>query len=174
MRKRYLFTILLFILTTASAYADRIIMHNTNEILGKVTEISDNYIKYIPYDQDLVRTIGQQAVCSIEFENGRTEEITSKVVILDPKRDWQNVIVVYDHTAVKGMNKVGEATKKANSAWSTNTKKEGLEKKVFEKLKKECVKFGGEVILVIRKDSQSQGGFGSYGFAEISAEFYTY
>lgn len=96
------------------------------------------------------------------------------IVINDSKKDWENIFVVYDKNPVKGMVKIGEGFKKANSAWSTNTKKEGLERKVIEKLKKECAKQGGKVLLVTRKDSQSQGGFGSYGFAEINAEYYCY
>lgn len=104
----------------------------------------------------------------------KVEDISPLIVIDDPKKDWENIVIVYDKNAVKGMVKIGEGFKKANSAWSTNTKKEGLERKVFEKLKKECAKLGGKVLLVTRKDSQSQGGFGSYGFAEINAEYYCY
>lgn len=169
-----LFVTILSLAIVNIAFADKLIMHNSTELLGKVTEISENFIKYIPAGEELIRSVGPQAISKIEFENGKIEEITPRVIIPNPKTDWDNIPIVYEKSAVQGMVKVGEDTKKANSAWSTNTKKEGLEKKVFEKLKKECVKKGGVVILVVRKDSQSQGGFGSYGFAEISAEFYTY
>ena len=131
-------------------------------------------LQHPPDDENLVRTIGCLPVHRIEFDNGKVEDISSLIVVNDPKKDWENIVIVYDKNAVKGMTKIGEGFKKANSAWSTNTNKDGLEKKVFEKLKKECAKQGGKVLLVTRKDSQSQGGFGSYGFAEINAEYYCY
>lgn len=171
--KKLLLTLFL-ILASQVVNADVIKLHYGEPIKGKVTEIAEEYIKYIPDDESLVRTIGCLSVNRIEFANGKVEEITPLIVINDPKKDWENVVVVYDKNAVKGMVKIGEGFKKANSAWSTNTKKEGLERKVFEKLKKECAKQGGKVLLVTRKDSQSQGGFGSYGFAEINAEYYCY
>lgn len=168
--------IVLLFLTLASQVvnADVIKLHYGEPIKGKVMEITDEYIKYIPNDESLVQTIGCFPVNRIEFDNGKVEEISPLIVIDDPQKDWRNVVVVYDKNAVKGMVKIGEGFKKANSAWSTNTKKEGLERKVFEKLKKECAKQGGKILLVTRKDSQSQGGFGSYGFAEINAEYYCY
>lgn len=166
--------LLFLILASQVVNADVIKLHYGEPINGRVTEITDEYIKYIPNDENLVRTIGSIPVSRIEFDNGKVEEISPLIVINDPKKDWENVLVVYDKNAIKGMVKIGEGFKKANSAWSTNTKKEGLERKVFEKLKKECAKQGGKVLLVTHKDSQSQGGFGSYGFAEINAEYYCY
>lgn len=168
------FVLLLAILSSQIIKADVIQLHYGEPLNGKVTEITDEYIKYIPDDENLVRTIGRLPVHRIEFDNGKVEEISSLIVVNDPKKDWENIVIVYDKNAVKGMTKIGEGLKKANSAWSTNTKKDGLERKVFEKLKKECAKQGGKVLLVTRKDSQSQGGFGSYGFAEINAEYYCY
>lgn len=169
---------LLFLLIAISwtqiVYADIIKLHYGEPINCKVTEISDEYIKYISVDENLTRTIGRLAVDCIEFDNGKIEDISPLIIVDNPKRDWENVVVVYDKNAVKGMVKIGEGFNKANSAWSTNTKKEGLERKVFEKLKKECAKVGGKVLLVTRKDSQSQGGFGSYGFAEVNADYYCY
>lgn len=156
------------------AMADVINLHYADPIIGKVTEITDECIKYIPKNEELVRTIGRLPVSSIEFESGEVEEISPLIVIENPKKDWANIVICYDKNAVIGMTKIGEGFKKANSAWSTNTNKNGLEQKVFEKLKKECAKQGGKVLLVTRKDSQSQGGFGSYGFAEINAEYYCY
>lgn len=154
--------------------ADTIKLHYGEPIVCKVTEITDEYIKYIPENENLTYTIGTLPVQKIEFDSGKTAEISPLITIDNPKKDWDNVLIVYDKNAVKGMVKIGEGFKKANSAWSTNTNKEGLEKKVFEKLKKECAKQGGKVLLVTRKDSQSQGGFGSYGFAEINADYYCY
>lgn len=156
------------------ATSDEISLHYGDPIIGKVTEITDEYIKYIPEGEDLVRFIGKLPVRRITFGNGNIEEVSSLIIIDDPKNEWDNIVVVYDKNAVKGLVKIGEGFKKANSAWSTNKKKEGLEQKAFEKLKKECAKLGGKVLLVTRKDSQSQGGFGSYGFAEINAEYYSY
>lgn len=162
------------ILTSLVIRADVINLHYGEPINCKVTEITDEYIKYIPNDENLIHTIGRLPVVCIEFDNGKIEEVSSLIVVDDPKKDWTNVVVVYEKNAVKGMVKIGEGFKKANSAWSNNTKKDGLERKVFEKLKKECAQLGGKVLLVTRKDSQSQGGFGSYGFAEINAEYYCY
>ena len=169
--------LLLCIITIASIQtvtADVIKLHFSEPIIGKVTEITEEYIKYIPNNEDVVRTLGRLPVKSIEFDNGKIEEISPLITIKDPKKDWENIVIVYDKNAVKGMVKIGEGFKKANSAWSTNTNKNGLERKVFKKLKEECAKQGGKVLLVTRKDSQSQGGFGSYGFAEINAEYYCY
>lgn len=166
--------ILLLILISQVVNADVIKLHYGEPINCKVTEITDEYIKYILENETLIRTIGTLPVKCIEFDNGNIEDISPLIVIDDPKKDWENIVIVYDKNAVKGMVKIGEGFKKANSAWSTNTKKDGLERKVFEKLKKECAKQGGKVLLVTRKDSQSQGGFGSYGFAEINAEYYCY
>lgn len=166
--------LIIFTVCIQIAKADVIRLYYADPIIGKVTEITDEYIKYVPEKEDLVRTIGRLPVACIEFDNGNIEEISPLITIEDPKKDWENIVIVYDKNTIKGMTKIGEGFKKANSAWSTNTKKDGLERKVFEKLKKECAKQGGKVLLVTRKDSQSQGGFGSYGFAEINAEYYCY
>lgn len=114
-----------------SAKADILKLHRSDSIAGKVIEITDEYIKYTPENEDLIQIIGSYSVAEIVFDNRKKVNITSKIVIEDAKKDWDNVAIVNDKNAVKGMVKVGEDFKKANSVWSTNTKKGGLEKKVF-------------------------------------------
>ena len=92
--------------------ADVIKLHYGEPIKGKATEIAEEYIKYIPDDESLVRTIGYLSVNRIEFTNGKVEEISPLIVINDPKKDWENVVVVYDKNAVKGMAKLVKALKK--------------------------------------------------------------
>lgn len=67
--------VLLFVaLASQVVNADVIKLYYGEPIKGKVTEIIDEYIKYIPDDENLVRTIGSIPVSRIEFDNEKLKK----------------------------------------------------------------------------------------------------
>lgn len=69
--------ILLLIFATHIVKADVIKLHYGEPINGKVTEITDEYIKYILENESLIRTIGTLPVKCIEFDNGNVEDLST-------------------------------------------------------------------------------------------------
>ena len=49
-----LIIVMLSLVITNIAFADKLVMHNRTELLGKVTEISENFIKYVPAGEELI------------------------------------------------------------------------------------------------------------------------
>ena len=59
--------------------ADKVVMLNGEEKIGQVTEIGDNYVKFIHKGESLTYTLKRETINKIQFASGRIEFITESV-----------------------------------------------------------------------------------------------
>ena len=142
------FLILTFALLCSFIYSqDKILTHKGESIICKVTEMGEKTIKYKYDGEELVNSISKNLVSQVNFANGRTQKVTSKIIV-NSEFDWENVIITNNESDVDGLTRVGEMMAKASSGWST-TNQGKMEEKAMGKLKKEAAAQGCHVVLLL-------------------------
>ena len=114
--KKFFCFILLFVCINCLAQ-DEVVFHNGNIAKGKVTEVTDLYIKFSYDGEDLVNTIGRCAISEVRFQSGRVQQMSQKVDVKSPD-DWENVRLVYDKNEVLGLKSLGQIEKHSSGTWS--------------------------------------------------------
>lgn len=158
MKKNLLFLVTFFI--SSIAFCQDIIKTHKDEVIkGKVIEVSDKEVKFQYEGESMMNTLSKNLVSEIDFESGRNQKISDKVIINDEK-DWEKVIITNLESDVNGLTRGEEIMAKASSGWST-TGEGKMQKLAMDKLKKEAAKKGYHVVLILT--STSKGG--SYGIS---------
>jgi hypothetical protein len=169
--KKFFCFILLFVCINCLAQ-DEVVFHNGNIAKGKVTEVTDLYIKFSYDGEDLVNTIGRCAISEVRFQSGRVQQMSQKVDVKSPD-DWENVRLVYDKNEVLGLKSLGQIEKHSSGTWSFSITAGHFSEKTMKKIRKEAAKRGGCIVLIFSQQSNS-GGFFKDGHASMSGEIYTY
>ena len=86
---------------------DKVVFHNGSTVEGKVTEVSEQYVKFVYKGEEANQMIGTAAISDIEFASGRVQHISDKIIVEYPE-DWENVVVVYDKNQVAGLKSLGK------------------------------------------------------------------
>ena len=164
---------LLFLMFSMNCLAqDQVVYHNGTIAKGKVTEVTDFYIKFCYEGEDVQNTIGRSALSEIRFASGRVQEMSQKVIVKSPK-DWENVRVIYDKNEVLGLKSLGQIEKHSSGTWSFSITAGHFSEKTLKKIRQEAAKKGGCIVLVLTQQSKS-GDFFSGGHASMTGEIYTY
>jgi hypothetical protein len=157
--KKILF-IALIILTVNSVFAqDKIVKLNGEIITCKVSEITDDNIKFRYDGEDLINNISKNVVKEIIFSSGRIQKFSKKVII-NGEEDWEKVQITTLESDVEGLVKGEEMMAKASSGWST-TNQGKMQKKAMDKLKKQAAEKGYHIVLLIT----TTGKGGHYGIS---------
>lgn len=151
---------------------DKLYFHNGKIAEGKVVETNDLFIKFIYKGEDVVNTMGRNALAKVEFASGRIMELSQKIIIESPL-DYEKVRVVYDKNEVLGLKSLGQIEKHSSGTWSFSITAGHFSEKALKKIRKEAAKRGGCIVLVLSSQSKS-GGFFSDGHASMTGEVYTY
>ncbi len=167
---RNYFLILLTSISMVCSAQDKVTFHNGSVADGKVTEVTDQFIKFIYQGEETVNTYGSIGVSEITFASGRKQYITDKIII-NNGNDWEKVRVAYDKNEVMGMKSMGRIEKHSNGAWSMHNSEGHFMKKALMKAQKEAAKKGACCVLVV---SQSNGNAGQYPDSSIICELFTY
>ena len=167
-----LFSVLLFIISMNSMAQDQVIFHNGNVAKGKVSEVSDQFVKFCYEGEDVQNTISRNAISEVRFESGRVQQMSQKVMVQSPD-DWENVRLVYDKNEVLGLKSLGQIEKHSSGTWSFSITAGHFSEKTIKKIRKEAAKMGGCIVLIFNQQSNS-GGFFKDGHASMSGEVYTY
>lgn len=162
----------LFVSLFASAQ-DKVKFHKGNVGEGKVIEVTPQYVRFVYSGEDAIILIGALAIENITFNNGRVQEISSKIEVKSPK-DWEKVKIVYDKNEVSGMKSLGSIEKHSNGAWSLHMSTGHFMKKVQTKVQKAAAEKGACVALVVNESTTEDKGFGSYADSSLICELYTY
>ena len=142
------FLILTIGLISIIAYSQDVIYpHKGDAITCSVIEMGDKSIRYKYEGEDLVNSISKNLVSQIKFSNGRTQNITEKVIV-SSESDWEKVVITNIESDVEGLTRVGELMAKASSGWST-TNQGKMEKKAMDKLRKEAAEKGCHIVLLV-------------------------
>lgn len=158
----------------ASIYAqDVITLHNGTVANGKVVENNPSFIKFIYDGEEVTTTLGKVAINNIKFKSGRVEECTSKIVIEDPEKDYEKIMVLRNLEECTGLVRIQEFTEKSGGAWSIGTTSGKYVQKTIKKLQKKAASLGGCALLITSEQSHGAGFFKNPD-ARISAIVYKY
>ena len=169
--KRIACLLLLFVSISCLAQ-DEVIFHNGNVAKGKVTEVTDYYIKFRYEGEDVDNTVGRAAIAEVRFGSGRVQQMSQKVNV-NSADDWEKVRIVNDKNEVLGLKSLGQVEKHSSGTWSFSVTAGHFSEKTMKKIRKEAAKRGGCIVLLLSESSQS-GGFFQNGHASMTGEIYTY
>jgi hypothetical protein len=167
-----LFIFLLLLISANSLAQDEVVFHNGNIAKGKVSEVTDYYIKFCYEGEDVQNIIGRSALSEIRFESGRIQQMSQKINV-ESAKDWEKVRVVNDKNEVLGMKSLGQIEKHSSGTWSFSITGGHFSEKTLKKIRQEAAKRGGCIVLVLSQQSQS-GGLFNDGHASMTGEIYTY
>lgn len=170
MRKLLSFCFFLFCINIVAQ--DEVIFHNGNIAKGKVSEVTDQYIRFCYEGEDVINIIGRSALSEVRFSSGRIQQMSQKIYV-NSAEDWQKVRVVNDKNEVLGLKSLGQVEKHSSGTWSFSITAGHFSEKTLKKIRKEAAKRGGCIVLVLSQQSKSGGVFND-GHASMTGEIYTY
>ena len=157
MNKTLFTAIAIFFIAKMSAQ-DKIFTHSGDTLMVSIKEIGHNNIKFIYPAEQITNTISKNVISSIEFENGRKQIISDKIII-NGKKDWEKVIVTNLESDIEGLTKVGSF--KAKAKGTTFTSQGRVESRAMDKLKKESAEKGCHILLILTTTGKSGSPYSS-------------
>ena len=169
--KRLIYVLFLFFSLQCAAQ-DEVVFHNGNIAKGKVSEVTDQYIKFCYEGEDVTNIIGRAAISEVRFSSGRVQQMSQKIYV-ESEKDWEKVRIVNDKNEVLGLKSLGQVEKHSSGTWSFSITAGHFSEKTMKKIRKEAAARGGCIVLILSQQSQS-GGFFQDGHASMTGEIYTY
>jgi len=135
---------LLFVALAAEAQ-DTLFFHNGKKVIGKVIAVNEYTVIYKYLNEDATQAAGRYAVEKINYQSGRTDNISEKIII-NGIDDWQKVMLLEDRTQIAGLKKgsIIRSNTRFLNLHSANTS----ERKSFEKLLKEAAKLNSPFLYI--------------------------
>jgi len=155
--KKLLAVIILTISFNTIIAQDKIVKLNGDIIVCKVSEITDDNIKFKYDGEDLLNNMSKNVVREIIFSSGRVQQFSKRIEI-NGIEDWEKVQITTLESDINGLVKGEEMMAKAASGWST-TGQGKMQKKAMDKLKKQAAEKGYHMVLLIT----TTGKGGHYG-----------
>ena len=152
---------------------DEITLHNGTVAKGKVVKNEPSFIQFVYEGEEVPSTLGKVAIEKIKFQSGRVEECSSKIVINDPNKEFDKVLILREKDECTGLVRIQEFTEKSGGAWSLGATSGKYEQKAIKKLQKKAAGLGGCVLLITSHQSKGAGFFRSPD-AKVSAVVYKY
>lgn len=172
--KKIALLISVLVFTFVSAFAqDEIMLHNGIVAKGKVVKNEPSFIQFIYEGEDVPSTLGKVAIEKIKYQSGRVEECSQKIVINDPKKDYDKILVLREKEECVGLVRIQEFTEKSGGAWSLGTTAGKYEQKTIKKLQIKAASLGGCAILITSQESKGMSLFRNPD-AKTSAVVYKY
>ncbi|HPW97380.1 MAG TPA: hypothetical protein PK218_02350 [Flavobacterium sp.] len=153
MKKIILVLTLVFGLNLAKAQ-DVVTLHNGSTLEGKVSSTDGATITFTYKGEDVSTKISKIAINSITYASGRKQVVTEKLV-LEGKDAFQKVILTKNPEDVEGLTRIGEV--KGKTAFISYRTGANADKKSEERLKEDCYKLGGVVVLVTEDKDYAVG-----------------
>ncbi len=169
--EKYIYVLFLFISLHCTAQ-DEVVFHNGTIAKGKVSEVTEFYIKFCYDNESTINIIGRAAISEVRFSSGRIQQMSQKIYI-ESAKDWEKVRIVTDKTEVLGLKSLGQVEKHSTGTWSFSVTAGHFSEKTMKKIRKEAAARGGCIVLLLSQQSQS-GGLFQDGHASMTGEIYTY
>lgn len=102
--------ITLFLIFSASIIGqtvDKIVRIKGDTLKVAIQSVSENFISYTYPNEKVTQTINKKIVKQIIYSSGRTEIVTTPIVILG-ESDWGKVILTTNPNDVEGLTNLGE------------------------------------------------------------------
>lgn len=167
-----LISFLLLLVSIHCIAQDEVFFHNGTIARGKVSEVTDLFIKFCYEGEDVQNIIGRAAISEVRFSSGRVQQMSQKIII-ESEKDWEKVRIVNDKNEVYGLKSLGQVEKHSSGTWSFSITAGHFSEKTMKKIRKDAAARGGCIVLVLSQQSES-GGFFNDGHASMTGEIYTY
>ena len=167
-----LISFLLLLVSIHCIAQDEVFFHNGTIARGKVSEVTDLFIKFRYEGEDVQNIIGRAAISEVRFSSGRVQQMSQKIII-ESEKDWEKVRIVNDKNEVYGLKSLGQVEKHSSGTWSFSITAGHFSEKTMKKIRKDAAARGGCIVLVLSQQSES-GGFFNDGHASMTGEIYTY
>src|SRR5690554_885016 len=146
-------------LLVVSAYSqDKLYTHKGDTLNVYVKEVNESSIRFTYPNEQSINTLSKNATEKIEYESGRVQQITEKIIINDYK-DWEKVVITNLESDVQGLTKGKEM--KAKAKGTTFTSQGRVEARAFDKLKKEAASKGYHTLLILTTTGKSGSPYSS-------------
>ena len=146
-------------LLAVSAYSqDKLYTHKGDTLNVYVKEVNESSIRFTYPNEQSINTLSKNATEKIEYESGRVQQITEKIIINDYK-DWEKVVITNLESDVQGLTKGKEM--KAKAKGTTFTSQGRVEARAFDKLKKEAASKGYHTLLILTTTGKSGSPYSS-------------
>lgn len=146
-------------LLAVSAYSqDKLYTHKGDTLNVYVKEVNESSIRFTYPNEQSINTLSKNATEKIEYESGRVQQITEKIIINDYK-DWEKVVITNLESDVQGLTKGEEM--KAKAKGTTFTSQGRVEARAFDKLKKEAASKGYHILLILTTTGKSGSPYSS-------------
>jgi len=142
--KNFILLCLFFVAFNVNAQ-DIIKLHNGSLVECKVSSTDGSVVTFVYKGEELSQRISKIAINSIKFASGRNQVITEKID-LSGEDAFQKVILTKNLDDVEGLTRIGEV--KGKTAFISYRSGANADKKSEERLKADCLKLGGVVVLV--------------------------
>ncbi len=151
--KNFVLSFLFFIALSVNAQ-DLLKLHNGTVIDCKVTSTDGSVITFVYKGEELTQKISKIAINSIKFSSGRSQIITEKID-LSGEDAFLKVILTKNLDDVEGLTRIGEV--KGKTAFISYRSGASADKKSEDRLKEDCLKAGGVVVLVTEDKDYAVG-----------------
>ena len=145
--KRF-FSLFILLISLSISAQDEIFFHNGNTATGKVSEVTDTFVRFSYEGEDVVNVIGRRAISEIRFRSGRIQQMSEKVCV-NSSLDWERVRVVNDRNEVMGLKSLGQIEKHSSGTWSFSITAGHFSEKTLKKIRQEAAKRGGCFVLIL-------------------------
>lgn len=169
--KKLLCLFLIFLCVHCMAQ-DVLVFHNGDIAKGKVSEVTDQYVRFCYDGEDFINVIGKNALLEVHYSSGRVQQMSQKIDIIS-ENDWEKVRVVYDRSEIMGLKSLGQIEKHSSGTWSFSITAGHFSEKTLKKIRKEAANRGGCIVLILSQQSKSGDLLGD-GHASMTGEIYTY
>jgi hypothetical protein len=142
--KNFILLCLFFVALNVNAQ-DIIKLHNGQQVECKVSSTDGSVVTFVYKGEEISQKFSKIAINSIKFASGRTQVITEKID-LSGEDAFQKVILTKNMDDVEGLTRIGEV--KGKTAFISYRSGANADKKSEERLKADCLKLGGVVVLV--------------------------
>ncbi|CAN1526341.1 hypothetical protein MCEGE10_01246 [Flavobacteriaceae bacterium] len=151
--KNFILLCLFFVALNGNAQ-DILKLHSGSTIECKVSNTDGSLVTFVYKGEDLTQKISKIAINSIKFASGRNQIITEKID-LSGEDAFQRVILTKNLDDVEGLTRIGEV--KGKTAFISYRSGANADKKSEERLKEDCYKLGGVVVLVTEDKDYAVG-----------------
>ena len=129
-------------------------LHNGEQVECKVISTDGSVVTFVYKGEEISQKFSKIAINSIKFASGRTQVITEKID-LSGEDAFQKVILTKNIDDVEGLTRIGEV--KGKTAFISYRSGANADKKSEERLKEDCYKLGGVVVLVTEDKDYAVG-----------------
>lgn len=161
MKQLFFFGILVFSTLTSIAQMDTIYI-NTNKIACNVKEVTQEAVKFVYPNEDIINTVYKNTVQRIVFKSGRVQsfaEATSYKTVKGAK-DYDNVTFTFVQSEVNGLFKLGDVSSKAKGT-TTLSSMEKVKERAYKKVKIVAAMMGANIVYLTQNNTSGNqmGGY---------------